>query len=75
MRKDTAHFSGSEQLLSLVRSSVTEATMVNETNEQVIFKLIIISKLGITIICLVIIILKLIIGCEVGCHLSMKVSI
>ena len=39
MRKDAAHFRGSEELLSLVRSSITEASMVNETNEQVIFKL------------------------------------
>ena len=30
-----AHFRGSEELLSLVRSSITEASMVHETNEQV----------------------------------------
>ena len=34
--KDTGgEFKGSEELLSLVRSSVAEASLVNETNEQV----------------------------------------
>ena len=34
--KDTGgEFKGSEKLLSLVRSSVAEASLVNETNEQV----------------------------------------
>merc|ERR550519_2416204 len=35
VRKDEEQFRGSEELLSLVRSSIAEATMVNETNEQV----------------------------------------
>ena len=47
VRKDTeGHFGGSEDVLNLVRSSVTEASLVNETNEQVFFQLIIISKVG-----------------------------
>ena len=59
--KDTGgEFKGSEELLSLVRSSVAEASLVNETNEQVSFKLIITYKLGITIISLVLIL----IGCD-----------
>ena len=49
MRKDTeGDFKGSDEVLSLVRNSVTEASLVNETNEQVLFKGIVISKVGMT---------------------------
>ena len=49
MRKDTeGDFKGSDEVLSLVRNSVTEASLVNETNEQVLFKGIVIYKVGMT---------------------------
>ena len=51
MRKDTeGNFGGSEEVLNLVRASVTEASLVNETNEQVFFKSIIIYKVGMTFV-------------------------
>ena len=36
MQKDVEHFKGSEDLLNLVRANVTEASLVNETKDQVV---------------------------------------
>lgn len=36
MQKDVEHFKGSEELLNLVRANVTEASLINETKEQVV---------------------------------------
>ena len=38
MQKDGEHFKGSEELLNLVRANVTEASLVNETKDQVVKK-------------------------------------
>ena len=35
VQKDVEHFKGSEDLLNLVRANVTEASLVNETKDQV----------------------------------------
>ena len=36
MQKDVEHFKGSEELLNLVKANVTEASLINETKEQVV---------------------------------------
>ena len=36
MQKDVEHFKGSEELLNLVKDNVTEASLVNETKDQVV---------------------------------------